>query len=204
MFTRITTKGPPDWIPRTEEEITSTFYWWGKLKRYRQESYPEAPSRMDDFTAQQALARFTEQNWAHELSQEQLDSGSKKKSALGVKLHQHFHWKQAAVAIITQNLPMPDPELPLNSDSPLIQEMDVKLDFVTEMANWILSFAQIVSEYRQNPRYQSDRNRTPQLQHRRFCENNRTRIPPEEQDGSTTTTRRFHPTARGHYKPTRR
>ena len=164
MFTRLTTKGPPDWIPRTEQEINNAMYWWRQLKNYRQEWYPENESRLDCATAQKALHWFSESMWAHELTRRQKHDSQKRKAVLNVKLHQRLLWKQAAVAIMTQDLPMPEPYISCSSDNPWLEEMTVKLSFVKDLAAWILSFAEIVAHYRKQKNYVRDRDKTPQLQ----------------------------------------
>ena len=164
MLSRLTTKGPPDWKRRSEQEIKNAMAWWCRLKQYRRELYPDNDWRLEGAEAQKALYWFSEHWWAHELTEKQKCSNSNRRRILGVKLHQHLLWKQAALAIMTQDLPMPEPRVSFNSGTPWLEELHAKLHFVNEMAMWIYSFAQIVAEYKQQEWYVEGRRKTPQLQ----------------------------------------
>ena len=138
--------------------------WWCRLKQYRREWYPDNDWRLEGAEAQKALYWFSKDMWAHELTEEQNSSNSNRRRILAVKLHQHLLWKQAAVAIMTQDLPMPEPRVSFNSGTPWLEELHAKLHFVNEMAMWIYSFAQIVAAYKQQEWYVEGRSKTPQLQ----------------------------------------
>ena len=138
--------------------------WWRSLKQYRQRWYPRHDWRLDGAEAQKALYCFSKSMWAHELTKEQNCSNKNRRRILAVKLHQHLLWKPVALAIMTQDLPMPEPRVSFNSGTPWLEELHVKLHFVKEMAMWIQSFAEIVADYQKQEWYVAGRSKTPQLQ----------------------------------------